>query len=333
MGKEQCRTRHFHNMFEVSSLVQKAIRRQDAKMAYYAANELIPRYRNYLWKRLLTVSAEDCFDMVTGEIVKLHRIDVSRQDDKTIAKAVSILLNARKNRDADYFACNLLNSRDEADLSGYIEDPIKDDTCATKNGHCMFDLAIVFKTAVDRQDDIMAGYAANELRVYYRKFTWKMIIMKAREIGCSDLESEIRFLKEADESTKETSIIFLSKAIVLLLKVSRSHTTDMFQKDFRYNDTIDLGAYTGITLTLPQYIYDCHTIKGKIAKKTKRDFVIAEQAALRPLEEGDYDHSSWEHFFWLSANGFFRNEYTPHPSEERVKELQTGAVQLDLFGE
>ena len=320
-------------MFEVSSLVQKAIRRQDAQMAYYAANELIPSYRNYLWKRLLTVSAEDCFDLVTGEIVKLHNKDNDEQDDKNIAKAVSILLNCRKNRDADFFACNLLNSRDEADITSYIPEPVKDDTCATKNGHCMFDLAIVFKEAIDRLDDKMAGYAANELRVYYRQFTWKTILMKAREIGIQQVTNEIRYLKEADESTKETSTIFLSKAIVVLLKVARHRNVDMFNFNFRFNDTIDLRQYNEKMFVLPQYIYDCHTFIGKRNGKTKKDFVVTEQAALRPLCEGDYDHSSWEHYFWLSENGFYREEYTPHPDKKRMKELQSGAVQLNLFGE
>lgn len=320
-------------MFEVSSLVQKAIRRQDAQMAYYAANELIPNYRNYLWKRLLTVSAEDCFDMVTGEIVKLHNSDNNFKDDKNIAKAVSILLNCRKNRDADFFACNLLNSRDEASLEGYISEPIKDDTCATKNGHCMFDLAIVFKEAIDRLDDKMAGYAANELRVYYRKFTWKTIIMKAMEMRISEVETEIRYLREADESTKETSTIFLSKAIVILLKVSKHKSIDLFNSNFRFNDTIDLSQYNEKMFVLPQYIYDCHTWVGKARHKTKKDFVKAEQEALKPLCEGEYDHSSWEHYFWLEENGFYRKEYTPYPDKQRMKELQSGAVQLNLFGE
>ena len=120
MGKETVKTRNWYNMFEISSLIQKALRRRDAEMAYFAANELIPRYRNYLWKRLLTVSAEDCYDMVTGRIMELHNIDVSQPDQanrKYIAIAVSTLLNVRKNREGDYFACNLFNSRDKADIS------------------------------------------------------------------------------------------------------------------------------------------------------------------------------------------------------------------------
>lgn len=43
-------TKNGHNMFEVSSLIQKAIRRSNKDYACYAANELAPRFRKYLWK-------------------------------------------------------------------------------------------------------------------------------------------------------------------------------------------------------------------------------------------------------------------------------------------
>jgi hypothetical protein len=46
---------------EVSSAMQKAIRRADAKLAGYWALELWESgFGQYVWRRLLTVSAEDC---------------------------------------------------------------------------------------------------------------------------------------------------------------------------------------------------------------------------------------------------------------------------------
>ena len=334
MGKEKAaRTRHFHNMFEISSLIQKAIRRRDANLAYYAANELVPKFRNYLWKRLLTVSAEDCFDMITGRIVELRRMDDNHQDNKYIAIAVSTLLNARKNRDADYYACNLLNSRDTADISKYVSEPVRDDTCATKNGHCMFDLAICLRRAIDEADDVMAGYAANELLVYYPKFCWKTLIMKAQEMGYPEVVSEIRALSKIGELTKG-GVTFLpyAKAITILLKVAKYKSTDFYLTDFIYNDKIDLSQYDNVQYQIPDYVYDCHTYKGKAMKRTKEMFIRDEQAALVPLHEGEYDHASWEHHFWLCDNGFYREDYTPHPSKERMKELESGIVQLTLFG-
>lgn len=111
-------TKNGHDMYEMSSLLQKAIRRGHHVYAGYAANELYGRYTNYVWKRLLTISAEDCWGVVTSEIIGLQKADeyvnagVRGYDRNTLflAKAVTLLIKARKNRDADYFACNLLNS-------------------------------------------------------------------------------------------------------------------------------------------------------------------------------------------------------------------------------
>ena len=89
------KTKNGYSMFEMSSMIQKAIRRCDIPHAAYAAAELYPSYRTMLWNRLLTVSAEDCYGIMTREMVFL-------------AKAVILLCMARKNRDADYVACNYL---------------------------------------------------------------------------------------------------------------------------------------------------------------------------------------------------------------------------------
>ncbi len=112
----ECKTKNGYNMFEMSSMVQKAIRRCDIPHAAYAANELAPKYRKYLWKRLMTVSAEDCYGIMTKEIVALEQADdfvnKGRKEGETndlfIAKAVILLCMARKNRDADYVACNFM---------------------------------------------------------------------------------------------------------------------------------------------------------------------------------------------------------------------------------
>jgi replication-associated recombination protein RarA len=122
-------TKNGHNMFDVSSLLQKAIRRGHHRYAGYAANELLGRYRSYLWKRLLTISAEDCWGVVTAEIVGLKKADdfvnaTCKGYDINplfVAKAVTLLIKARKNRDADYFACNLLNSNETIGKDEYLQ--------------------------------------------------------------------------------------------------------------------------------------------------------------------------------------------------------------------
>jgi hypothetical protein len=52
---------------------QTAIRRADAKLAGYWALELWESgFGQYVWRRLLTVSAEDCWGILTQEVKALH---------------------------------------------------------------------------------------------------------------------------------------------------------------------------------------------------------------------------------------------------------------------
>lgn len=61
-----------YDFFEVSSAMQKAIRRADTGVAGFFALELwASGYRDYVWKRLFTISAEDCYGIITKEIEAL----------------------------------------------------------------------------------------------------------------------------------------------------------------------------------------------------------------------------------------------------------------------
>ncbi len=205
-------TKNGHNMYDMSSLLQKAIRRGHAVYAGYAANELMGRYNSYLWKRLLTISAEDCWGCVTAEIIALKNADdihnaQCRGYDRNplfVGKAVTLLLKVRKNRDADYFCCNLLNSEDTIDLA-----------------QC------------EREFD-----------------------------------------------------------------------------------------------RIPEYTYDCHTMRGKLQGKTKADMIRTEQAALNPHEPGDFDNESWDRFFQLEKRGFDKEKGYPMPTKEQLKSLEDGQTSL-----
>ncbi|MEW6171347.1 MAG: hypothetical protein AB1472_07325, partial [Candidatus Omnitrophota bacterium] len=65
-------TKRGYDFYEVSSAMQKAIRRGDPDVAGYFAVELFEsNYSNYLWERLLIISAEDCWGVITQEILAL----------------------------------------------------------------------------------------------------------------------------------------------------------------------------------------------------------------------------------------------------------------------
>jgi replication-associated recombination protein RarA len=96
-------------LLDVASAMQKAIRRADARSAGYWAVELFESgYQQYLWRRLLTISAEDCWGCITHEIESLYRAWETIHKQKAgkgrifAAKAVILLAQARKCRDADH---------------------------------------------------------------------------------------------------------------------------------------------------------------------------------------------------------------------------------------
>lgn len=109
-------TKSGHDFYVVSSLLQKAIRRGDYKRAGYACKELYYDYPSFVWNRLLTISAEDCVALVTDELVALRKCDEwvnknKKKDDKTkifVGKALVILLECYKGRDADFMASSLM---------------------------------------------------------------------------------------------------------------------------------------------------------------------------------------------------------------------------------
>ncbi len=109
MGYEM-KTQRGYDFYLVSSSLQKAVRRGDARLAGYFALELFPKYSEYCWKRLLTISAEDCYGPITKEIMALydafHAVNKGKKGDKMggrifISKAVILLCTQPHSRDAD----------------------------------------------------------------------------------------------------------------------------------------------------------------------------------------------------------------------------------------
>jgi replication-associated recombination protein RarA len=106
-------TKGGHDFYEVSSLLQKSLRRGDVVLAACAASELLPQYANYVWNRLMVVSAEDCAGLVTTEVVALYDAWAKRSKESTnrraasnghrifIAKAIVLLAKCKHSRDAD----------------------------------------------------------------------------------------------------------------------------------------------------------------------------------------------------------------------------------------
>ena len=97
----QLRTIRQYNFGEVSSAMQKAIRRGDTQLAGYWALELwASGFGNYVWKRLLTQEVKALCDRY--ELVNANVPARKAKGRIFISKAVILLCAAKKSRDADH---------------------------------------------------------------------------------------------------------------------------------------------------------------------------------------------------------------------------------------
>ncbi len=123
------RTINGYDFFEVSSAMQKAIRRADARTAGFFALELWhSNYRDYVWKRLFTISAEDCYGLITKEIEALWQghelVNKTSKEPKGrifVSKAVLLLCASRKCRDADHLQ-NFVYDYKDVDIEKWLDD-------------------------------------------------------------------------------------------------------------------------------------------------------------------------------------------------------------------
>ena len=130
----QLHTGRGYELSAVVSAMQKALRRGDAEVAGYFALEMVASgFSAYCWRRLLTVSAEDCYGIVTQEIAALQgtyqQLTARRKKphdphDMTgwvcVAKAVLILAACRKSRDADHLVC-LVYDQQQTDAQALVD--------------------------------------------------------------------------------------------------------------------------------------------------------------------------------------------------------------------
>ncbi len=112
--------------------MQKAVRRGETQLAGYWALELwASGFGNYVWKRLLTISAEDCWGIITAEVKALHdgyaliNANIPARQSRGrifISKAVILLSEAKKSRDADQLADELRSAPEYVPIPAYAYD-------------------------------------------------------------------------------------------------------------------------------------------------------------------------------------------------------------------
>lgn len=322
-------TKNGHNMFEVSSLIQKAIRRKDMEYACYAAREMMFKYRSYLWKRMIVVTAEDCFDLVTRPIFILRQRDEecgNINETKHISQAVNLLVNTRKNRDADFFACNLLNSKNKWNVC-----PDGDGYLVTRHGHDLKTMATLLKKTILNAEDELCGYIGNEIRNWYLGLFWSIVRDAARELGYPSVMREVDVLWTIDMSkpVKDTTFIYAAKALTILMRVAKEGNADFYQM-FDVHKYVDISVFDNYR-NIPEYTFDCHTIKGKQRGLTDADFIVSEQAALNPLQRGWYDERDWGRDQECVKNGYGNDFSTPKIPKDVLDSVNRGVFPMSLF--
>ncbi len=329
-----------YNMFDMLSMIQKAIRRGDYENAGFAAEQLKNAFRTAMWNRLLVISAEDCFGVVTKEIVKLREADEKVNDDRNISNAVALLCRGKKSRDACYFACNFvlvsrnprtvpigdneieglyrrINGKDgkdekksEYDMSGFYQLSLFENFQVQKADDKMYEKkyshGVMLQKAIRHMDMDMAGYEMDQLRYMERNFLWDVFMDYAQNSVKVPIKDEIQALRKVDKivnkNKKDKDEIFISKAVILLLNSNDPAINSVTSCEIvHYENTIDWSRFMVKQIrdcilangSIPEWVYDCHTLKGKKMGKTDWDMTTTEQAALFPLHTGYFDNASW----------------------------------------
>lgn len=261
--------------------MQNAIRKGDYEIAGHCMWELLPEYTPYLRKRLLVISAEDCYGILTKEILPLCEYGT----EESLTKAMALLCAAKKNRDADYFVCNLM----------YADQP---------SGLDKHTLMQSLSKAIRKRDMIETGRYAAELFKLSRKDFWKML-KETTMVYYHHLETEIDALRRANEQMTKPNeeSIFVAKAIILMW--TDRNTMDGYlachgmhiDANLRY-DSISVPKSVDQCIKVnglfPEWAYNWHTYYGKY--KLRRDAVHAienDQRLLTPLEVNLFDNCSW----------------------------------------
>jgi hypothetical protein len=329
-----------HNMYDMLSMLQKSIRRRDYNNAGYAAFQLRKKFRRVMWNRLFVISAEDCFGVLTKELVRLKEMDDIHPTDRIVANAVATLCRSKKSRDACYFSCNfVLASRESRKLTATeeevqamlsripnegetyskqmtIEDMFKPEPSSEER----FKTAVRLQKALRHRDMDMVGFHMDKLRYLNRNLLWNTFEDYADR---SLVRDEVKALRKADDivnhGKEEKDEIFISKCAVLLM-----HNEDDRFDDIRSSDVVSLDHdidWTDITVKplydcmlgpegVPEWVFDCHTLKGKRLGKTDWDMTTTEQAALTPLQKAYFDEASWIYTYqWDYEHGIESREH------------------------
>ncbi len=175
----------------------------------------------------------------------------------------------------------------------------------TKSGYDFYVAASVLQKAIRRNKPEIAGYFAIELfESGYWNYVWKRLLTVSAEDCHGVITREIKALYDSFLIVNDKKIqdkpkgrVFISKAVLILAQAPKSRDSDHLT-NLVYDNRLSLSDQeisnwideaTKYREPVPAYAFDCHTLPGKQAGKTKKNFFKEEQKALQPLQRGLFD--------------------------------------------
>ena len=173
----------------------------------------------------------------------------------------------------------------------------------TPKGHKLSTIRSMLQKSIRRGNIEDCAYACYEmLSGGYVNYLWKtLMVISAEDCYGYGITQEIESLYRCDlkcnENLKrgqERNRIFISKACIILLGVSKSRDADVFACKYFIdkNQIFDVKKYAdedGVRDEIPEYVYDCHTPEGRSKGKTKDDFFKEEEKSLKYKQQSIFD--------------------------------------------
>lgn len=129
--KFHLKTQNDYSFFEVSSALQKTIRRGQEHKALYWAMEFLPHYEFYLWRRLKIIASEDIGiansqAIILVQVLSEQYFELRKRGDMgcllMVANCILFLSRSNKTRLADHFICAMIQEREQGILKLKIPD-------------------------------------------------------------------------------------------------------------------------------------------------------------------------------------------------------------------
>lgn len=184
-----------------------------------------------------------------------------------------------------------------------MKEIINENDLLTPKGHKLATVRSMLQKSIRRGIVEDCAYACYEMMSGgYVNYLWKtLMVISAEDCYGYGISKEIETLYNFDKicntglkKGQERNRIFISKACMLLIGVSKSRDADVFACKYFIDtkEVKDMKEYAdeqGKRDDIPDYVFDCHTIEGRIAGKKKEGFFESEDKALKFRQMSFFD--------------------------------------------